>query len=89
MVIEKKTWPEYFQKILDGEKTYEVRVADFECNSGDTIVLKEWDPKTKDYTGREIAKTVGYVLKTKDLEKDDFWPKEDVEKFGLQIMGLK
>ncbi|MBI4158770.1 hypothetical protein HY500_00755 [Candidatus Woesearchaeota archaeon] len=25
----------------------ELRVADFECNTGDILVLKEFDPKTK------------------------------------------
>lgn len=47
MIIEKKVWPEWFQKILDGVKTFEVRLADFECNSGDILVLKEWSPETK------------------------------------------
>ena len=54
MKIEKKVWPEYFQKIIDGVKTYELRLADFECNQGDVLVLKEWHPKTKEYTGRTI-----------------------------------
>lgn len=86
MIIEKKTWPEYFEKILSGEKTYEFRLADFECNPGDILVMKEWDPQTGEYTGREISKTVGFVGKVKDL---DFWPLEDVEKYGYQIISLK
>jgi ribosomal protein S17 len=86
MRIEKKTWPEYFQKILDGEKTYELRLADWECNEGDVLVLKEWDPETKEYTGRVVEKVVGYVLKTKEL---DFFSKEDVDKFGYQVISLK
>lgn len=86
MTIEKKIWPEYFQKILDGEKTYELRLADFDCQPGDTLVLKEWDPKTGSYSGREISKEVGYVGKTKDMT---FWPKEEVEKYGYQIISLK
>jgi hypothetical protein len=86
MIIEKKTWPEYFEKVLSGEKTYEFRLADFECQSGDTLILKEWDPATKEYTGREITKEVGYVGKTKNF---NFWPKEDVEKYGYQIISLK
>ena len=27
---EKKVWPEYFQKILDGNKTFEIRLADLD-----------------------------------------------------------
>ncbi len=45
MRIEKKCWPEFFQKLADGTKTYELRLADWECNPGDTLVLREWDPK--------------------------------------------
>jgi len=78
--------PEYFQKIIDGIKTYELRLADFECNHGDILVLREWDPKTKEYTGRVIEKTVTYVIKTKG---QTFWSKENVEKYGFQIIAFK
>jgi len=83
---EKKVWPEYFQKILDGKKTYELRLADWECKEGDILVLQEWDPKTKKFTGRTIEKEVTYVGKTKNMT---FWPKEDVEKYGYQIIAFK
>ncbi len=82
----KKVWPEYFQKIIDGKKTYELRLADWECNDGDTLVLQEWNPETKDYTGREIKKEVTYVGKTKNFT---FWTKEEVEKYGYQIIAFK
>jgi len=83
---EKKTWPGSFQKILEGKKTYELRLADWECNEGDTLFLREWDPKTKDYTGRSLEKTVTYISKTKD---QTFFTKEDVEKYGYQIIAFK
>ena len=86
MIIEKKIWPEYFKKIKSGEKTFELRLADWECNVGDTLVLKEWDPKTKTFTGNEIKKKVTYVLKTKELE---FWSQEEIEKYGFQIISFK
>ena len=86
MTIEKKTWPEYFQQILDGDKTFELRLADFACDVGDVLVLREWDPATKEYTGRELSKKVTYVLKTKDVE---FWPKEEIEEHGFQVIGFK
>ena len=47
--IEKKTWPEYFELIKSSKKKYECRLADFDVRVGDTLVLKEWDPKTKEY----------------------------------------
>lgn len=82
----KKVWPEYFQKILDGKKTYELRLADWECNEGDILVLQEWDPETQEYTGREIEKEVTHVGKTKDMS---FWPEEDIKKYGYQILAFK
>lgn len=85
-VIKKKIWPEYFEAVKDGSKNYELRLADFECQPGDTLTLKEWDPNLKKYTGREINKTVAYVGKTKDY---NFWPKKEVEKYGYQIILLK
>lgn len=86
MVIEKKVWPEYFKKIKSGDKTFELRLADWKCKTGNILILKEWDPKTKEYTGREIEKRVTYVIKTKDQK---FWSKEEIEKYGLQIIGFK
>ena len=84
--IEKKVWPEYFQRILNGVKKFELRLGDFECNPGDILVLKEWNPKTQKYTGREMEKIVKYVIKTKGADK--FWPKEDIEKYGFQIISF-
>lgn len=86
MRIEKKVWPEYFQAIIDGKKTYELRLADFACKEGDILVLREWDPKTNDYTGRKIEKKVTYVGKFKDVP---FWKKGEIEKYGFQIIAFK
>jgi len=30
--IEKKTWPEMFQFVLDGKKKFDARIADFEID---------------------------------------------------------
>ncbi len=82
----KKIWPEFFQKIIEGKKTFELRLADWDCKEGDTLTLKEWDPTTRKYTGREINKLITYVIKTKNIH---FWPEEDVNKFGYQIISFK
>ena len=86
MRIEKKIWPEYFQKILEGVKTYDLRLADFECEPGDILVLQEWDPQKEEYTGRVIEKKVTYIGKTKNIK---FWSKENIEKYGFQIIVFK
>ncbi len=86
MKIEKKTWPKDFEKILSGEKTFDVRLADWQCNVGDVLVLREWNPTTKSYTGRTIEKTITYVAKTKDLH---YFSQDDVDKYGFQVIALK
>ena len=84
--IEKKIWPEYFEKILSGEKTYEFRLNDFDCETGDVLVLKEWNPKTGEYTGRKVEKAVGFVGYIDKFPA--FWSKEEIEKYGFQIISL-
>jgi len=86
MRIEKKCWPKYFQAILDSSKPFDVRLNDFECGPGDTLVFMEWDPKTRKYTGRSIEKEVTCVVNTKNLE---FWPEEEVQEKGFKVIGLK
>jgi ribosomal protein S17 len=86
MKIRKKTWPEAFEKILSGEKTFDARLANFDCKSGDILVLEEYDPKIRKYTGRKIEKEVTFVLNTK---KQKYWMQSDINKTGLQIIAFK
>ncbi len=85
--IEKKTTPEYFEKILNRDKNFEVRLADWKCDLKDILVLKEWDPVKKQYTGGQIEKKVSYIFNTKSMEK--FFSKKDIEKYGFQILALR
>ncbi|MFH1098701.1 MAG: DUF3850 domain-containing protein [Candidatus Uhrbacteria bacterium] len=82
---EKKTWPQDFEAILDGQKTFDLRLADWKCEPGDTLVLREWDPDTEAYTGRIIEKEVTHILKTNELT---FWPKEEIDKYGFQVISF-
>ena len=94
--IHKKISPEYFEKILTGEKTFEYRVNDFDCQPGDILVLDEYEyaqgqgtTEGRRPTGRSIRKKVGYVAKTLDfdwLNRPDV--KADLEKYGAQIISL-
>ena len=94
--IHKKISPEYCEAVTSGEKTFEWRVNDFECEPGDVLVLEEWEydngQNTKEGrrpTGRSIRKKVGYVAHTADfdwLDRPDV--KADFEKYGAQIISL-
>ncbi len=86
MRIEKKIWPESFEKMTSGNERTQVRLADFECRPGDVLVLKEYDPKTKVYTGRTIEKTIADVTKS---EISKFYTKEELDEFGLQVISFE
>lgn len=47
MKHELKTWPQYFCRVADGTKTFEVRKNDRGFQPGDEVILKEWDPGVK------------------------------------------
>ncbi|KKU85784.1 MAG: hypothetical protein A2667_01105 [Candidatus Wildermuthbacteria bacterium RIFCSPHIGHO2_01_FULL_47_27] len=85
-LIHKKIWPEYFDAVASGKKKYELRLNDFEVKEGDMLVLEEWDPETKKYTGRSTEKKVTYVGKLK-IDKL-FWPEEQIKEKGIQIISL-
>lgn len=59
-----KCKPEYFQPIIEGRRTAEVRENDRDYQEGDTLLIKEFDPKTAEgYTGRSTMRKVTHVLK--------------------------
>ena len=87
-IIEKKFWPEYFDLFVSGKRKFELRLADFDVETGDIIVAKEWDPKTKAYTGRIKE------FKIKKLERSAknpliFWPIDEIKEKGLWIMEFE
>lgn len=86
MEIKKKTWPESFQKMLEGKKTTDVRLADFNLNRGDILIFEEYNPKTREYTGRVLKKKVKNLNKIKLTE---FNPLEEINKYGHWIIELE
>lgn len=73
MIHELKTWPDFFERIEDGSKTFEIRRNDRGFQAGDVLRLREYNPTgdhnecaddqcvTKRYTGREAFRKVGFV----------------------------
>jgi ASC-1-like (ASCH) protein len=87
MKIIKKVQEKYFKDVIAGRKRFEIRLADFKCKTGDTLVLKEQKQGTKELTGRKAELELLYKLNTKAVEK--FYSKKDIEKYGLLIMALR
>lgn len=82
--ITKKSYPELFEQVLSGEKTFDMRVADFDCQPGDVFEQIEIDHDGAP-TGRSLRKKVGTVLRTKEI---DFWPQRDIDEYGYQVISL-
>lgn len=71
--------PKYYEKVLSGEKTFEIRKDDRGFEVGDKLILKEYIPGYRDltgfeeviidekYTGREVQKEISYVLKDAEV----------------------
>jgi len=71
MIHELKTWPEYFQAIVSGDKTFELRKNDRNFQTGDHLKLMEYMPcghgvytprSIGYYTGAFVTMKVTYVL---------------------------
>lgn len=62
MKHELKTWPEYFEKIWSGHKTFEIRKNDRHFREGEYVLLREWSV-VGGYSGREILTTITYVFR--------------------------
>jgi hypothetical protein len=58
-----KCWPRFFREVKNGTKRFEIRRDDRPYNEGDTLVLEEWDPSTRSYSGEAVAVRVSYVLR--------------------------
>jgi hypothetical protein len=57
-----KSWPKMFDAFISGAKRHDVRkVTDRSFEVGDTIVFREFDPRSNEFTGRECKAEVTYI----------------------------
>lgn len=73
-VIVKKIRLKFFDEILKGNKTFELRKEDdVQYEEGDILILKEIDPRTTGfYTGRFAISRIGFVLRHFEGLEDDY-----------------
>lgn len=65
-----KTWPEFFDAVYDGRKTFEVRKNDRGFQTGDRLILEKFDPAdpSKHAHDNALLIEVTYVLNGFGLE---------------------
>ena len=73
-VIVKKIRTKFFDEILRGNKTFELRKEDdVQYEEGDILILKEIEPTIIDfYTGRFAISRIGFVLRHFEGLSDDY-----------------
>jgi hypothetical protein len=64
-----KSWPVFFDAIMSGRKTFEVRYDDRHYQANDVVILREYNPDPmfegtdqQRYSGREVQFTIGWML---------------------------
>jgi hypothetical protein len=81
-----KIWPAFFEDIHIGLKRFEVRVNDRNYRVGDWLRLREFDPKSGAYTGREELVEVTYVTPS-DMFFDVFGIDDEIVVLGIKIVA--
>lgn len=72
MIHELKIEPEFFDAVLNGEKTFEIRKNDRDFAVGDYLALNEYSGEAKEYTGRATLAKVAYMLKDPQYCKEGY-----------------
>lgn len=78
---ELKTVQPFFDAVVDGSKTFELRMKDGrDYRVGDELWLREWDGRG--FTGASIRKRVTYLLDGDEMLLPGYLPE------GVVVMGL-
>jgi len=81
--IRKKIWPKWFSIMKSKKKNVELRLADFSIKKGDVLILEEWDPKKKEYTGKMLRKKARRIIKFNPF---DFYTAKEIKKYGCYLI---
>lgn len=78
-----KVWPFFFREIAEGRKHTEFRKHDRDFRPGDRLLLREYHPLKKEYTGRCVWRVVVYAYPV-----DNFAPGYSVLELAEPEEGL-
>jgi len=57
-----KIHPEHFKAVCEGSKKAELRVNDRDYKVGDLLLLREYFPETKEYSGHVTKQRVTHII---------------------------
>jgi len=66
-IHELKTWPTFYEAVINGGKSFELRKNDRDFQVGDVLSLREFNNNEQKYTGRQTLRFVTYKLESKDF----------------------
>lgn len=55
MIYKLKIEPQYFRQVISGEKMFEIRYDDRNYVVGDSLLLCEYFPKTRKFSGNSVS----------------------------------
>lgn len=59
-----KTWQPWFKDVCEGRKNFEFRFDDRGFEVGDSLILEEYDPRTKTFEGSTYRVEVTYMVRS-------------------------
>lgn len=77
MLHQLKILPQYFEAVLSGNKTFEIRKNDRNFQVGDQIELNEYTAENG-YTGKSTKCDISYVMTDTEFVKE-----------GFAVLGIK
>jgi hypothetical protein len=67
-----KIKPDYYEQVVRGVKTFEIRKNDRNYQVDDLISLNEYNPEIKEYTGRSVMRKITIVFDDCEYVKADY-----------------
>jgi hypothetical protein len=59
---ELKIWPEYFKAMESGSMKFQIRKNDRNFAVNDCVILKEWEPESSNFTGKELTFFIKHIF---------------------------
>lgn len=63
---ELKIWGVFFNAVINGKKTFEIRKMDRDYKVGDYLHLREFNREAQKFTGREVRALITYIYASDD-----------------------